>query len=99
MLALNRVKVAAFQALERNVATLGLEAGMIAAIIVDPQAEEYRGDKEAIDDRGGYEIHAGEEKIGKGRSMPKAERFRHQAKRKAPSSRRGRRPVKSDEAR
>ena len=59
MLALDRVKVAAFQALERNVARLGLEAGMIAAIIEHPEPKKERRDKEAVNDGGGGDIHDG----------------------------------------
>ena len=59
MVALDGVEVAAFHTLEGNVAALGLEAGVVAAVVVNPQAEEDRGDEEAIDDRGGDEIHAG----------------------------------------
>jgi hypothetical protein len=44
---------------EGNVPALGLEARVIATIIVNPEAEKQRGDEEAVDDRGGNEIHGG----------------------------------------
>lgn len=53
MLALDGVKVAAFNALKGYMPTLGLKAGVIATIVVDPQAQENPCDKEAIHDRGG----------------------------------------------
>jgi hypothetical protein len=62
MLALHRIKVTALEALKGNVATFRLEAGVVAAIIVDPQTKEDRGDEEAVDDRGGDEVHAGRAK-------------------------------------
>ena len=64
MLALNGVEVAATHALEGNVTLLRLETRVVATIVIDPQAEEERGDEETIDDRGGDEIHARGRKDG-----------------------------------
>jgi hypothetical protein len=41
------------------VATLGLEAGVVAAVVVAPKAEKHGGNEATVDDRGGNEIHAG----------------------------------------
>lgn len=53
VLALDGVKVAALDALERNMPALGLEAGVVAPIIIDPQAQENPGNEEAIGYRSG----------------------------------------------
>ena len=57
MLALNGVEMAAFDTVERDMAALGLEAGVIATVVIDPQAKKDPGDKETIYDRGSDEIH------------------------------------------
>jgi hypothetical protein len=57
---LDGVKMAAADAVEGHVATLGLEAGVIAAVVVAPKTEKNGGDEATVDDRGGNEIHAGE---------------------------------------
>jgi hypothetical protein len=54
--------------------TLGLEAGVVATIIVDPQAEKNRGDEEAVDDRGGNEVHGSGGRRIKGRTARWADR-------------------------
>lgn len=57
VLALHGVEVAAAYALKGYVTALGLEAGVVAAVIVNPEAEKEGGNEEAVDDRGGDEIH------------------------------------------
>jgi hypothetical protein len=59
MLALHRVKPGATDALERDVAALRLKTRMIAAVVINPQTEENSGDEEAVNDRGGDEVHGG----------------------------------------
>ena len=44
------VEMAAGDAVKRGLAALALEAGMIAAVVVKPQAEKDRRDEQAIDD-------------------------------------------------
>jgi hypothetical protein len=58
LLALQRVKAAAPHAVKRNVSALGLKAGVIATVVVNPKAKKQGGDEETVDDRGGDEIHA-----------------------------------------
>jgi hypothetical protein len=57
VLTLHGIEMRATHAAERNMPTLGLEAGVVAAIIVNPEAEKKGGDEEAVNDRGGDEIH------------------------------------------
>ena len=38
---------------------LGFETRVVTVIIVNPEAEKERGDEEAVDNRGGDEIHWG----------------------------------------
>ena len=53
-----RVEMAAGDAVKRGLATFALEPRVVAAVIVKPQAEEYRRDEQAIDDnRGGQGEH------------------------------------------
>jgi hypothetical protein len=53
-----RVKMAAGDAMESGLAALALEVRMIPAVIVKPQAEEHRRDKQAVDhNRGGQGDH------------------------------------------
>lgn len=58
--ALDGVKVTAADTVEGYVAALGLEAGVVAAVVVAPETEKNGGDEATVDDRGGNEIHAGE---------------------------------------
>ena len=70
MLALDGVEVPAFYALKRHMTALRLEAGVVATVVVDPEAEKNRGDEEAIDDRGGDEVHGdGERQSSAGSSL------------------------------
>jgi len=49
----------AVRAVEGHVPALGLEAGVVAAIVVAPEAEKNGGDEATVDDHGGYKIHVG----------------------------------------
>jgi hypothetical protein len=43
--------------MERNVAPLRLKAGMVSAVIVNPEAQKNDGDKTTINNRGKNEVH------------------------------------------
>jgi hypothetical protein len=48
--AAEHVEVVATQAAKRGAATFAFEARVVAAVVVKPEAEEERGDQEAVDD-------------------------------------------------
>jgi hypothetical protein len=58
------VEPIAAAAMEGRLAALALEAGVIAAVIVEPQAEEGHGQDETIEDRCVDDIHESAENVG-----------------------------------
>jgi hypothetical protein len=51
------IEVIAPNAAKRGSTTLALKAGVIAAIIIEPQAKEERGHQKAVDERGDLQAH------------------------------------------
>jgi len=66
------IEVVATQAAKRGAAAFALEAGVVAVVVVEPEAEEERGDQETVDDGGDLQTH--ETGSEKGMTEEKAKR-------------------------
>src|SRR3954468_20410939 len=55
--AANHIQVVATHAAERGPAAFPFEAGVITAVIIQPEAEEERGDEQAVNESGDLQAH------------------------------------------
>jgi hypothetical protein len=56
-LSANHIQVIATDAAERGPAAFPFEAGVVATVIIQPEAEEERGDEQAVNESGDLQAH------------------------------------------